>query len=225
VKKLKKKDLKRDEFKETIENVIIFYEHHKKFIIWGIIGVVVIAVSLYSFLNSAKKTRIVARNEYNIGMAIYNSGQINQAEQQFEMIKREFWGTEFAHRSTFLLANIYYKTGQIDKALDNFEQFIRGEYDNLFTPSAYQGIAQCYEQKGNIIEALKYYKDAYDKFKSTPFKIDCLMQMGRIYLTLNRIDEALNTYKEVLELTDNPTLRFKAERKIKTIEALKEISG
>lgn len=225
MKKLKKKDLKRDEFKETIENVIIFYEHHKNLIIWGIIGIAVIAISFYLFINNVKKTRIAARNEYNIAMAVYNSGQISQAEQQFEMIKSEFWGTEFAHRSTFILANIYYKTGQIEKALDNFEQFIRGDYDDLFTPSAYQGIAQCYEQKGNIIEALKNYKDAYNKFKSDPFKIDCLMQMGRIYLTLNRIDEALAAYKEVLDLTDNPTLRFEAERKIKTIEALKEISG
>jgi outer membrane protein assembly factor BamD (BamD/ComL family) len=225
MKKFKKKDLKRDEFKETIENLIIFYEHHKKLIIWGIIGVAVIVVLFYSYINRTRNIRETARNEYNMGMAIYSSGEINQAQQQFEMIKREFWGTKFAHRSTFMLANIYYKTGQIDKALENFELFIKGEYDELFTPSSYQGIAQCYEQKGNIIKALEYYQNALDKFISNPFKTDCLMQIGRIYLNLNRIIEAEAAYKEVLNLTDNPTLRFRAERKLKTIEAIKEISG
>ncbi len=225
MKKYKRKDLKRDEFRETIENIIIFYEHHKKLIIWGIMGVVILTILLISYRNHTRDTRQLARNEYNMGVLVYNSGQFEQALQQFEMIKDEFWGTTYAHRATFMLANIYYKGGQIDKALENFEQFTKGEYDELFTPSSFQGIAQCYEQKGNVLKALEYYQKALDGFKSNAFKADCLMQMGRIYLDLKRIDKAENAYKEITNLIDNPTIRYQAERKLKTIEAIKELSG
>ncbi|MCK4225855.1 tetratricopeptide repeat protein [candidate division WOR-3 bacterium] len=224
MRKYKKKDLKRDEFKETIENTIIFYEHHKKIIAIAAVGIIVIAISLIAYRNHARATNKRARSEYNIGVVVYNSGQIEQAEQQFEMIRNEFWGTTFAHRATFMLANIYYKKGQLDKAIENFEEFSNGKYDKLFTPSSYQGIAQCYEQKGNIVKALEYYEKALLEFKANTFKTDCLMQMGRIYLSMNRLDAAKDVYEEILNLTDNPTIRYKAERKLKTIEAIKEIS-
>lgn len=224
MRKYKKSDLKRDEFKETIENLIIYYGHHKKLLIWSVVGIVLISVLLFSFRNYVRNTREQARNQYNMAVVIYNNGQLEQALQQFEVIKREFLGTNSAHRATFMLADIYFKNNLIDKALGNFEQFVNGKYDELFTPSAYQGIAQCYEQKGNIIKALNYYEKAMNEFKSNTFKIDCLMQIGRIYFTMNRLNDAKNAYKEVTNLTDNPTIRYRAERKLKSIEAIKELS-
>ncbi len=44
MRKYKKSDLKRDEFKETIENLIIYYEHHKKLLIWSVVCLVLISV-------------------------------------------------------------------------------------------------------------------------------------------------------------------------------------
>ncbi len=225
MRRYKKKELKRDEFKETIQNLIIFYEHHKQPAIWIIMGILIVIIVTFSFRNHARTKFKQARKEYNIGVVVYNSGDFDQAQQQFEMVKNNFWGTSFAHRSTFMLANIYYNKGQIDKALQNFQDFVEGDYDELFTPGAYEGIAKCYEQKGDLTQSLEYYQKALDKFKYNTFKTDCLMHMGRIYLGMQWIDKAENIYKEALNLTNNSTIRKQVERKLKTIEALKEISG
>lgn len=225
MRRYKRKDFKRDEFKESIENTIIFYEKHKVPVIWGIVGIIFVIIILFTYRSHSQNMAKKARENYNIGVVVLNSGEYQKAKQQFEMVRDQYWGTSFAYRSAFMLGNIYYKEGQIDKAIEYFEEFINGKYDELFTPSAYQGIAQCYEQKGNIVQALTYYEKALNEFTNETFKTDCLMQMGKLYLSMNRINEAENAYKEIIALTENPILTSRAKRKLEVIRAIREIGG
>lgn len=222
MRKYKKKDLKRDEFKESIEELIVFYERHKKTVIWIASGVILLIIALLFYRNSVISNKEQARSNYNIGMVVYNSGQYQKALQQFQMVNERFWGTEFARRSVFMIADIYYKSGEIQKAIDNFQEFLKGEEDEYFTPSSYQGLAQCYEQMGDLKKAIDNYKEAYEKYNDKTFKVDCLFQLGRLYLSNGNMGEAEESYKSIISITDNPTLRHRAERKLQTIEFVKK---
>lgn len=219
-----KKDLKHDEFKETIENIIIFYEHHKKTVIWVAIGVLALLILFFTYRNN-KITKFKKSKEiYNIGVILYNNGNFEQAQEKFKMVADEYWGTIFANRSTYMLADISYKQGNLDDALLKFQAFVNGKYDEFFTPSAYEGIGQCYEQEGDLEKAVENYEIAVSKFKDNPGKAECLMSLARIYLTMQRIDEAEKILLKILDISEDVVLRGKAEKKLKLIEAQKEIN-
>lgn len=222
--RIRKKDLKRDEFKETIENILIFYQHHKKTVLWSAVGIVVVLILFLSY-RSNKNTKIEKSKEmYNIGVILYNNSNYEQAKQRFQMVTRNYRGTVFANRSTYMLANISYKEGNLDEALERFQTFVNGKYDEFFTPSAYQGIAQCYEQKGNLNKAIENYKTAASKFKDNIFKADCLLHLAALYLSTQKLDESEESYEKIFGITENAELLALAEKKLKLIQVQRELN-
>jgi TolA-binding protein len=222
--KYSKKDLKHDEFKETIENIVIFYEHHKTTVIWVAVGVLALLILFFSYRNNKISKFKKSKELYNIGVILYNNGNFDQARDKFQSVVDNYWGTIFANRSTYMLADISYKQGDLDNALKKFQAFTNGKYDELFTPGAYQGIGQCYEQQGNLEKAVENYEIAVRKFEDNVGKADCLMSLARLYLTMQRIDESEKILLEILEISEDSKLRGEAEKKLKLIEAQKELN-
>ena len=216
--KHRRKDLKHDEFKETVENIIIFYEHHKKTVLWIAAGVAILLVIFFTYKNNQQAKMASSKEMYNMGVILYNGGNLDQARLQFQAVVDKYWGTPFVDRSTFMLANISYKEGNLDDALDKFQSFVSGDYDELLTPSAYQGIAQCYEQRGDLAKAIDNYKAAADKFKDNFAKAECLLALSRLYLGQQRADEAEVILKEVLNISEDAEIIREAEKKLKLVE-------
>jgi len=222
--KHRKKDLKHDEFKETIENVIIFYEHHKKTVLWATTGVMVLLILFFVYRNNKITKFKKSKEVYNIGVILYSNADFDQAREKFETVTDNYWGTIFANRSTFMLANMSYKEGNVDDALEKFQAFINEKYDEFFTPSAYQGIGQCYEQKGDLQGAIENYKIATDKFKDNVGKSDCLLSLARLYLALQKMDEAEDVLEEILDISEDAKILGEAEKKLKLIQVQREIN-
>ena len=216
--KHRNKDLKHDEFKETIENIIIFYEHHKNTVLWVFVGVAVILVLFLTYRNNKQTKDAKSKEIYNIGVILYNNGNFDQATEKFSTVVDNYLGTVFSNRSTFMLANISYKKGNLEEALSKFQAFVNGKYDELFTPSAYQGIGQCYEQMGDMDGAIENYKIAVEKFQSNSLKSECMMSLARIYSAAQKLEEARNVYKDVLEVSKDPLMIKEAEKKLKLIQ-------
>ncbi len=222
--KHRRKDLRHDEFKETVENIIIFYEHHKKTVLWMATGFVILLIILFAYKNN-KQTKIAESKEvYNMGVILYNSGNFNQAKMRFQTVVDKYWGTTFVNRSKFMLANISYKEGNLDDALDKFQAFVSGNYDEFFTPSAYQGIGQCYEQKGDLGKAIANYEKAEKKFKDNFARAECLLSLARLYLSQQKTDEAEAILGQVLDISEDAEVLEKAEEKLKLVQVQKEFN-
>ncbi|MEJ2354663.1 MAG: tetratricopeptide repeat protein [candidate division WOR-3 bacterium] len=222
--KHRRKDLKHDEFKETIENLVIFYEHHKNKVLWIVGGLVLLLIYFFVYKNN-KQTKISESKEmYNMGIILYGNGDFNQARERFQSVVDKYWGTPFVNRSTFMLANISYKQGDLDDAIGKFKSFIDRSYDELLTPSAYQGIAQCYEQRGNLPEAIENYEIAADKFKDNFARAECLLSLARLYLGQQKTDNAEKVLKQVLEISEDPEVIEAAEEKLNLVQVQKEFN-
>ncbi len=222
--KHRSKDLKHDEFKETIENIIVFYEHHKKTVLWVVGGVAVLLILFLTYNNNKQTKAFKSKEIYNIGVMLYNNGNFNQAREKFNTVVDNYLGTVFSNRSTFMLANISYKEGNLEEALNKFQAFVNGKYDELFTPGAYQGIGQCYEQMGDMEGAIENYKIATLKFRNNSLKSECMMSLARLYFATQRMDEAENIYKDILEISKDPFMIEKAEKKLKSIQVQRELN-
>ncbi len=222
--KHRRKDLKHDEFKETIENVIIFYEHHKKTVLWIASGIIILLILFITYRNNELTRATKSREMYNIGVVLYGNGSFEQAREKFQMVVDDYWGTTFASRSMFMLANMSYKEGNLDEALEKFQSFVRGRNDEILTPSAYEGIGQCYEQKQDFEGAIENYETARDKFKDNVGKSDCLLSLARLYIALQRFEEAQDALEEILEISDDIDILKEAEKKLKLIQVNREIN-
>jgi TolA-binding protein len=222
--KHRSKDLKHDEFKETIENIIIFYEHHRNTVLWALGGIAVILVLFLTYRNNKRTKESKSKEIYNIGVMLYNNGNFDQATEKFSTVVDNYLGTVFSNRSTFMLANINYKNGNMEEALRQFQAFVNGKDDELFTPSAYQGIGQCYEQMGDMEGAIGNYKIAVGKFKSNSLKSECMMSLARLYSATQRLQEAKDVYKDILEISKDPLINREAERKLKLIQVQIELN-
>jgi len=222
--KHRRKDLKHDEFKETVENIVVFYEHHKKTVLWVVGGVAVLMILFFTYKNNKQTKMVKSKEIYNIGVMLYNNGNFNQAREKFDTVVDNYLGTVFSARSTFMLANINYKEGNLEEALNKFQAFVNGKYDELFTPSAYQGIGQCYEQMGDIEGAIENYKIAVGKFRNNSLKSECMISLARLYSATQRMDEAENIYKDILEISEDPFMIEKAEKKLKSIQVQRELN-
>ncbi len=222
--KHRRKDLRHDEFKETIENIIVFYEHHKKTVLWIAAGIIILLIISFTYKNN-KQTKIAESKEiYNMGVILYNSGNFSQARARFKEVVDKYWGTTFVDRSKFMLANISYKEGNLDDALNKFEAFVSGSYDELFTPSAYQGIGQCYEQKGDLDKAVENYEAAANKFKDDFAKAECLLSLARLYINQQKTEKAEGALKEIFEISEDAEILEKAEEKLKLVQVQKEFN-
>ena len=222
--KHRRKDLKHDEFKETIENLVIFYEHHKNKVLWIFGGLVVLLIFFFVYKNNKQTKMVESKEMYNMGVILYENGNFNQARERFQAVVDKYWGTPFVNRSTFMLANISYKEGNLDDAMGKFQSLIDRGYDELFTPSAYQGIGQCYEQRGNLQGAIENYEIAADKFKDSFARAECLLSLARLYLGQQEPDKAEKALKQVIDISEDPEVLEKAEEKLILVQVQKEFN-
>jgi TolA-binding protein len=222
--KHRRKDLKHDEFKETIENLVIFYEHHKNRVLWIVGGLVVLLIFFFVYKNNKQTKMLESREMYNMGVMLYENGNFDQARERFQAVVDKYWGTPFVNRSTFMLANISYKEGNLDDAMERFQSVVNRGYDELFTPSAYQGIGQCYEQRGNLPKAIENYEIAADKFKDNFARAECLLSLARLYLGQQETDKAEKTLKQVIDISEDPEVLKKAEEKLNLVQVQKEFN-
>ena len=214
----------RKEFKETIENIVIFYEHHKKTILWIVSGLVVLLVLFFMYKNNKQTKMAESKEMYNLAVILYGNGNLIQAREAFQSIVNKYWGTPFANRSVFMLANISYKEGNLDDALDKFQSFVNRGYDELFTPSAYQGMGQCYEQRGDLPKAIDNYEMAADKFKDDYARAECLFTLARLYLSRQETDKAKVVLEEILDISEDGEILDKAKKKLKLVQVQKEFN-
>jgi len=223
--KITRRELKEDKFMESIKDFIQNFQAKKDKFTWTIIGVIVLGLIGFYYINHRKNTILQADNIYTFAAIQYGNGKFQEVEPQFIRLTQEFPGTIQGKRALFFLANIHYFEGKIDTAKMEYEKFTKFKFDPLFTPSAYCGIAQCLEEKGTLKEAIKYYKKALEVAPSDFQKYSVYYQIGRLSEQIGNISEAENSYNQIISLNIDNTLKKQAERKLKILQGLRASIG
>ncbi len=223
--KLKKRELKEDEFTKFVKNFVALWSKKQKIFIWGIIGVLVLAVGLVSFFSNKGKNEKLAQQNFTVAMLVFDSGRLKEAADQFKMIQQQFYGTIASDKSLYFLATCYFLAGDIKNAEENFEKYTKTGKDRLFLPSAYEGVAQCAEESGNYDKAIKFYKEAADLFTEPAFKVEVLFNLGRMYENKGNLSEAMNSYQQILKIAKTPGIINEAKDRIKLLRGAQEVIG
>jgi Flp pilus assembly protein TadD len=137
----------------------------------------------------------VTENNYvahrNLGMALYEKGQIEEAFSQFQEVVRLKPNSYDAH---YDLGLAFHKKGQIDEAIRQFQEALR--LDPYWADTRYNlGVA--FYQQGRTAEAFNQFQET---IRLKPDHAEAHHNLGVILGLKGQADEAIRQFQEALKL-------------------------
>ena len=132
-----------------------------------------------------------ARPHNNLGVALANAGQTEQAIEQYQIAAQ--LDPTYADPHTNL-GGVYGEEGQIDKAIIELKHALK--LDPTLT-TAYNNLGSAYSNKGETDQAIEQYQAA---LKIDPTYTEVWANLGRVYVKVGRLKDAIDVFKKALSL-------------------------
>lgn len=176
-----------------------FIEKNSKLILYILLGVVVLGVGIWLYVEKVHKPRVERA-----------SASLYQAEEQFMAgadslalsgesgflaIAKEYSGTKAAKLAHAYAGIIYYDEGKYQEAIDELKKFSAKE--TMVAPSLTRLIGDCYVELQQYQEAVKYFEQAAKDADNAVVSPSCLIKAGRVYEELGQNDKALAVYQQI----------------------------
>jgi tetratricopeptide (TPR) repeat protein len=202
-KKISKKEIKVDPLISYYTQVKTFYYNNKKYISYGVTGVVVVVLAVFFYLNNLKANNERASIEIGKIYQFFDQGNyiiaINgQPEKGLNGLKKivdEYGNTKSGEIARFYLANAYFLIDSTEKALEAFEDVSLS--DKLLQASTYAGMAACFERKKNNIDAAEYYNKAANTISDPKLTPEYLFNAAKNYGISGEKERAIEILKRI----------------------------
>lgn len=220
---IKKRTVKKPKAEEEITTIITSTKgliSKKQKVIFPVVAIIsalilIIGGVLIYRSSQIKSAHALEYDAYKTFYGIYQKQPIEQAsryEQALDKFKKAY-SVRKTPLSLFYIANCYYGLGRFDEALKALKDLNeRFPDDENFVPLSYYKMAMISLKTGNKEAAIKTLQTLYN-YKTGSFKDLALIELARIFESMDKKDEALKKYEE---LTKNfPNSPFIGEAKAK----------
>ncbi len=230
-KKLAKKEITKDPMFALYDQSVTFYEKNKKFVNYGIFGIVAAIVVLVVFLKNRSDNDQKASSDLGKVISIYDlaandpaqykvaiNGQPEKGIIGLKAIVDKYSGSQSGELARFYLANAYYRTGQIDDAMRQYDSF-SGSVP-ILKSSVSAGLGECYEAKHEYAKAAERYESAAGLLSSNDSQLpDFLRAAGRCYGEAGEKEKAITLFKRIKKEFPATAAAREAERYISQFSA------
>jgi predicted negative regulator of RcsB-dependent stress response len=155
-----KRELREDPVMESIQKGLDFARSNTRWLVLGIVAVVVVIAVGAMVLQGRKAAARRATVELAQARTQVFGGQLDQARAALETLVARGRGTPSALEAQLLLGDIYLRLGQPADAKTSFEEALRNLKDPLVRSGALRGLAAALEDMGNKAEASSRYEEA-----------------------------------------------------------------
>ena len=180
-----------------------FIEKYSKTIIWCVLGVIVLGVGIWLYIDKVVKPRgdkaaeqlYAAEEQF---MAGADSAALNApaaGAMGLLEIADKYSSTDAGKLAHAYAGIIYYDEGKYEEAIRELKEFKAKE--KMVAPSITRLIGDCYVELGKYDEAAKYFMDAAKAADNPVVSPSCLIKAGHVYEELGQYDKALKAYKEI----------------------------
>lgn len=171
-----------------------------------------------------------SERQENKGASLLTSAmQIEATEEKLQVLGEvvaEYSRTDAALWGKLELAHLDYQKGAFDAAVVKYEEIIaKLPADSSLVPLVRINLAQSYEEAGQHDQAIAQYNLLK---KSTGFKEDAYLALGRIYKAKGDFSQARNEYEELLSAMEDDVdqqLRSKVQALLNSLGAGKDITA
>jgi predicted negative regulator of RcsB-dependent stress response len=193
----------RPDVQERVETLVEWLELHSRQLMFGSIGLLVIAGGFWFFRHSNQKqaeSASVALGEAESALA---SGNLPLAQSSLEKLVQRYGSTPSGVQAHVLLAQVHYEKGEFQQGMKELDAVTSGK-DAYTAASALNLQAAGLEQSGKLPEAAAAYQKAAAR---APYKIDHDVYMAnaaRVLTTAGKTDEAKKIWTELASDDQSP---------------------
>jgi len=167
--------------------------------------------------------------ENNAASLLASAMQIEKTEERLpilEEVVNDFSRTDAALWGKLELAHLNYQKGEFDAAIAEYEKIIAKLPSNSsLVPLVRINLAQSYEEAGQFDQAVAQYNLLK---KTTGFKEEAHLALGRIYKAKDDLSQARKEYEELLSTMKDevdPQLRSKVQALLNSLGAANDITA
>jgi len=218
MKRIKRKQLKEDEFVTTVNKIVRLVKERKKELIAFAVVVAVVVVVFFGVqfvkgLNRGRERRLLTQI-----LDLY-SGLSTKPENEGKL-EGLAGGGKFSRLAYLLLANHWVEKGEDAKAQGFLEKMPEGQKD-IFYYQAKDLLAQIYLRQKNYDKALDIYKKIEEE-NPKDYSLDVvLFHRAEVYEKKGEAGEALTLYKRVQNEFPQTYYGFDASQKVMELQAQK----
>jgi predicted negative regulator of RcsB-dependent stress response len=216
VKRIKRKQLKEDEFVSTINKIFRFIKERTK----GLMALAVLIAALLLVFVGFKYLTGESRKKENILLTqILNlRDELNNNPEKVAQLEELAGDGKFSRLAYILLATFCLENGDLDKAQGYLEKMPDGRKDILYY-QAQDLLAQIHFKHKDYDRAIEIYKKIEDEDPKDECLDVILFHRAEVHEKKGELKEALAFYKKVKEEFSQTPYGSEAAQKVRKLEA------
>ena len=195
-----KKEMKKDPLLETINTGFEKYNKHKSMIFRAGIGIIALTVIIIFLFNRQGPQQNSADILLGNALVSMDTGDIENAQFQFEILSDEHGSTKSGKTSNYYLGSIHFDKGDYDNAKTYLERFINSASENILLSSGHFMLSNIYKRESNQDKEEKHLELAV-KFSSIPHNRHSLeLALAELYVDKGTKEMAMEIVQKILNL-------------------------
>lgn len=137
---------------------------------------------------------------FQVGDAYASAGEFIKAKGIYLRILKLYPDSPYADYAQYQIGILQFKKTDYNGAINVFELFLKKYPRSKLIPDALYSLAQAYFQKSDYVKSCEIFLRLQNEFKDSPLRPQALYMLGASYLSLGKIEEALNAFKNIPKL-------------------------
>lgn len=218
MKRIKRKQLKKDELITTVGKIINFVKKRARELI--AVGVVIVLVILIFAGARLIKIQNVKKESRLLAQILKLDSELDENSENIENLKKLASKGKFSRLAYLRLASYWVEKGDFDKAEQSLLKVAQGERD-IFYYQAQDLLAQIYIKRKDFDKAIDIYKKIEEE-NPKEYTLDAvLFHKAEALEQKGDIEEALSLYKKVQEEFPQTYFAYDASQKVSKLEQKK----
>lgn len=218
MKRIKRKQLKGDEFVSTVNKIVRFVKKRTKELI--AIGVAVLVLIFFFIIFNFIKAQNIKKESRLVSEIFQLRSQLDESPEKVTELEKMAGKGKFSRLAYILLATYWIEKEDYDKATEVLGKVKKGKKD-IFYYQAQDLLAQVYMKKGNYDKVIEIYS-RIEKENPKEYSLDVvLFRLAEVHEKKGEKEEALSLYKKIQEQFPQTSYGYEASQKIQKFEGEK----
>lgn len=219
-KDITRKEIQRDPFLETIDQTQSHLQNNKSVYMKIGTGLIIFLLAFNVITNKRSKLSMDANGALGQALVALDSGDLSNAQFQFETVMSKYDGTKSAEIAGYHLGKLYYDSGNSKDAKIYLNQYLKDQPVDIMISSTALMLANISENNGNLQEAISFLDKGIKKSIDTHTQRILTLEKAKLILSQGDDEQTKALVKGILsEKNVTPVQKQVAE------ELLGKISG
>ncbi len=143
---------------------------------------------------------------YQYAQALYKSGKVNDAIEEFSSIQEKFPNSEYADVSLYTIGWIYFQRGDYQRSIEQYRQVSLKYPQTSLQPIIFYSIGDAYFNQGKYDSAIVNYEKVISQYPTSNYVFDAVNGIQSSYVAKDNPEKAISFLSEFV--AKNPNLSY-----------------